>query len=71
MYIPCDEFWLNDLDLWPTYMKTLSFAITFEPLEVELSYFLCTFFVMRPFQSIQKFGLVTLTMSFDLHILNF
>ena len=33
--------------------KTLTFAITFELLEVELSYFTCSFLVMRPFWSWQ------------------
>ena len=40
---------------WPTFLKTLTFAINFEPLEVELSYFKCSSLVMRSFQSCKKF----------------
>ena len=52
---------------WPlTYIKkNLIFAITFELLEVELSYFRCTFLVIKSFQS--GCDLVTLNVNFDLH----
>ena len=36
------------------FLKTLTFAITFEPLKVELSYFMCTLPVIGPFQLCQK-----------------
>ena len=54
--------WPCDLhrDLWPTYLETLIFAITFEPLVVRLSYFTCTCLVMRPFCSYQFFDLCDL-----------
>ena len=51
--------------------KTLTFTITFEPLKVGLSYFTCTFLMMRPCHSYQNFDLVTLNVTFDLHILKF
>ena len=43
--------------LWPlTYISgNFNLAITIEPLEVELSYFMCTFIVMGPLRSCQKF----------------
>ena len=44
---------VGDLDLRPLFLKP--FAITFKSLEVELSYFTCTFLAMRPFHSCQKF----------------
>ena len=50
MCIPCEKaflfisnYWPNDLDLWPTWLKTLTFAITFDPLEVGLWYLVCMF----------------------------
>ena len=49
--------------------KTLTFTITIEPLTVGLSYFTCTFLMMRPCHSCQNFDLVTLNVTFDLHIL--
>ena len=51
--------------------KTLTFTITFEPLKVGLSFFTCTFLMMRPCHSYQNFDLVTLNETFDLHILKF
>ena len=47
MYIPCEgpfhpykKFWPSDIDcdLWPTYLKTLTLTITFEPFQVGLSH---------------------------------
>ena len=37
-----------------TFLKIITFAITFEPLEVEMCYFTCTFHVMRSFLSCKK-----------------
>ena len=56
---------------WPlTYiLKTLTLIITFEPLEVGLSYFTCVFLVTISFCQYQNFDLATLTVTFDLAIL--
>ena len=43
--------------------KTLTLAITFALLQVELSYLACVFFVTRPFR---WYHVVTLTVTFDL-----
>ena len=53
IFWPCDL----DHDLWrPTCLKTFTFALTFEQLEVGLSYSTCTFLVMRHFHSYQNFS---------------
>ena len=44
----------------------LTLAITFQPIEIRLSYYTCWFLVTRPFCPYQKFDLVTLTLTFDL-----
>ena len=73
MCSPCDEtfpfipiyIWPCDFnhDLWPTFLKRLTFTITFEPLEVGLSYFAYRYLVMRHFHSNQIFDPQTLTMT--------
>ena len=55
-YIPCNGPFssyqkISPCDLWHTYLKTLTFAITFYPLEEGLSYLTCTFLMMRHFCS--------------------
>ena len=62
------RFLLSDLDLeiWPTFEKTLTLAITSIPWEVGLSYFTCIFLMTRPFTWYHNFYLVTLTLNFDL-----
>ena len=77
-FVPCFRESVGTLNLirpsvspsWSV-TKTLTFPITFEPLKVGLSYFTCTFLMMRPCHSYQHFDLVTLTLTFDLHILKF
>ena len=51
------NFWLCDLglDFWPTFEKNLTLAITFEPKQIELSYFTFVFLVARPFYQYQNF----------------
>ena len=44
----------------------LTLVITFQPVEIRLSYYTCWFLVTRPFCPYQKFDLVTLTLIFDL-----
>ena len=61
-------------DLWTAFIKTLNFTITFDPIEVLLSYSSCAFLVMKLINSYHKFWpscsyICTLTPSFDLHIL--
>ena len=56
---------INLWNLWNLW-KILTLAITFEPKEIELSYFTCVFLVPRPSCWNQIFYLVTLTLTFDL-----
>ena len=58
---------------WPlTYFwKTLTLAITVLSLEIGLSYLACTFLMARPFQCHHLFEHVTLTLTFDLLLINF
>ena len=77
MLVPCDKTFLSvpkNLTLWPwpwllTYFwKNLTFAITFEPKKVRLSYYryVHVFLVARPFCAYQKFWPCDLTLTFDL-----
>ena len=50
LYLTCDL----DLNLWPIYLESLTFAIALEPLEIGLLYFICIFFLMRPFRSYHR-----------------
>ena len=43
-----------DLEVWPTFKKTLTLAIAPLPEELGLSYFICTFLVTRPFHGYQS-----------------
>ena len=61
MWFPCGKTFLSIPKFLPlpwllTYFsKNLTLAITFEPKEVRLSYYICGFLMTRPFCSYQKF----------------
>ena len=64
MLVPCDKTFLSvpkNLTLWPwpwllTYFwKNLTLVITFQPIEIRLSYYTCLFLVTRPFCPYQNF----------------
>ena len=73
MWVPCDKIFLSIpkcLTLWPwpwllTYFKkNLILAITFEPKEIGLSYYICGFLVIRPFCPYHTFWLCDLGLDF-------
>ena len=51
------KFWTcyHDRNLWLTFEKTLTFATTFFPFKIKLSYLACVCLMTRPFQRNLKF----------------